>query len=85
MHPKIKEIYKAHDEWMKRGGDQSILVVQQANFVQNINIALNEVEVSAYNRGKIDAQKVANKQKPLYIVKGGVLTEYSPPAEETTS
>jgi len=61
MHAQIKNIFDAHQKWMKEGGDQSIKVVQDANLIQNIDIALKAVIEAEYKRGFKDGYKAAQK------------------------
>lgn len=61
MHPRVNDVFKEHQEWLDKGGSQSILAVQNANLVAMMDQALNACEAEAYQRGSSDGYRVGVK------------------------
>ena len=51
MDPRVHAVFKKHEEWLEKGGDQAVQSVQQANLASHLETAMAELESASYQAG----------------------------------
>jgi hypothetical protein len=57
----VNDIFKAHQEWLDKGGDQAVKAVREANLVAMIDAGLRAVEAASYQRGSGDGYRLGRQ------------------------